>query len=153
MIYKQFYSELGKLLYAVAAADGIVSEKEKQALLAIVRKDLLEGEEHKDEFGTNTALYSEIEFDFMNETFDTPEEAFNSFIDFITEHASAIDARLKDVCLRVTTDLGKAYEGINGKEKELIEKLKNILEKTEINGETINPKKKKRPRISQTRFQ
>ena len=39
MIYREFYSELGKLLYAVADIDGVITEKEKKKLKEIVKKE------------------------------------------------------------------------------------------------------------------
>ncbi len=53
MLYKKFYSELGKLLYAVAEIDGIITNKEKKALLEIVKKELVPADNHIDKFGTS----------------------------------------------------------------------------------------------------
>src|SRR4051812_964690 len=117
MIHRQFYSELGKLLYAVADADGIITEKERQTLLKIVRQELLPDENHYDEFGTNAAFYAEFEFDFMEEQIISPDDALDSFINFIEEHRNAINERIKDICIRVTTELATAYYGMSRKEE------------------------------------
>lgn len=61
---RMFYAQLGKLLYAAANTDGVISHKEKEALEQIVRKELLPEEAQKDEFGTNIAYYTDFEFDF-----------------------------------------------------------------------------------------
>ena len=132
MIYKEFYSELGKLLYAVADIDGVITQKEKKKLEDIVRKELVPGEEHQDEFGTNSAYYSEIEFDFLDEGIVDAESAFESFIDFVEEHHTAFDETMSEVCLHVVKELAAAYRGTNKKEKALLEKLKMKLE--EIGG-------------------
>src|SRR5690606_13704785 len=79
MLYRQFYSELGKLLYAVADVDGMISQKEKKALQELVRKELVPVEKHTDKFGTDVAFYAEIEFDFLEDSMVEPEEAFESF--------------------------------------------------------------------------
>ena len=52
MDYRVFYSELGKLLYAVADADGVVSKEEKKSLYDLVKTRLAHKEVHTDEFGT-----------------------------------------------------------------------------------------------------
>lgn len=130
MLYKEFYSELGKLLYAIADIDGLITLKEKKVLLEIVKKELVPSEYHKDEFGTDAAYYSEIEFDFMDERILDSEAAFESFIDFIEEHHSAFDEKMKKACLHVVNKLAAAYHGINKKEQTLIKKLKNKLELT-----------------------
>ena len=67
MLYKNFYSELGKLLYAVADIDGVITQAEKKALHEIVKKELVPAEKHTDEFGTDAAYYAEIEFEYLDE--------------------------------------------------------------------------------------
>ena len=101
MLYKDFYSELGKLLYAVADIDGVITQSEKKVLHEIVRKELVPAEKHKDEFGTDAAYYAEIEFEYLDEEIGDADAAFNSFIDFVEEHHTAFDAKMKKVCLHV----------------------------------------------------
>ncbi|MGZ4033404.1 MAG: hypothetical protein ACXVPU_08260 [Bacteroidia bacterium] len=124
MIYKEFYSELGKLLYAVADIDGAISQKEKKKLQDIVKNELAPVETIKDSFGTDVAFYSEMEFDFMDEEIIDAESAFESFIDFIEEHQTAFDESMKKASLLVAEELANVYYGTNKKEKTLIEKLK-----------------------------
>ena len=83
MLYKNFYSELGKLLYAVAKADGKITEKEARTIHKTVAEELVPAETATDEFGTDAAHFTEIEFEILQETFASPEEAFNSFINYI----------------------------------------------------------------------
>lgn len=128
MLYKQFYSELGKLLYAVADVDGIVSQEEKKTLKELIRKELVPVENSKDEFGTDAAFYAEFEFDILEEAKASPRAAFNSFINFVENHHSAFDQRLKDATLKVVTTLADAYHQSSEKEKELIEKLRAKLD-------------------------
>jgi len=127
MNYKDFYSELGKLLYAVADIDGVVSQKEKKELMEMVTKELVPAETHVDERGANTAHFAEIEFDFLEENMSDAEAAFESFIDFIEEHHTALDDKMKKTCLKVAERLAAAYHGTNKKEKLLIQKLKDKL--------------------------
>lgn len=129
MEYKEFYSELGKLLYAVADIDHVITQKEKKALLKIVRKDLVPAEAHTDTFGTDVAYYAEMEFDILDDQIADSESAFNSFTDFIEDHHTAIDERMKKTGLRVTREIARAYHGTNKKEKELIRKLREKLNK------------------------
>ena len=129
MIYREFYSELGKLLYAIADIDGFISKKEKRKLLEIVKKELVPVEMLKDEFGTDIAYYSEMEFDFLDGEIGDPESAFESFIDFVEEHHTAFDKKMKNVCMRIAKELAFEYRATNKKEKILIEKLKEKLDK------------------------
>lgn len=127
MNYKDFYSEFGKLMYAVADIDGVITQQEKKEMLDIVKKELEPEEIHKDERGMNTALYSELEFDFLEEEIADAETAFESFIDFIEDHHTALDERMKKTCIKVAEKLAEAYRGTNKKEKLLIQKLKDKL--------------------------
>lgn len=129
MIYKEFYSELGKLLYAISDIDHFIPKEEAQKLLEIVKKELVPNEVHTDRFGTDAAYYTEIEYEFLDETIGDAQMAFDSFISFVEDHHSAFDEKLKNTCLEVSKKLAGAYRGTNKKEKQLIEKLKETLNK------------------------
>jgi len=129
MVYREFYSEVGKLLYAVADIDHVITQQEKKKLQDIIKKELLPAEQHQDVFGTDAAYYAEIEFDFLDEQIADAEAAFESFIDFVEEHHTAFDKNMKKVCIHIAKELAAAYRGTNKKEKLLIEKLKQKLEK------------------------
>lgn len=132
MIYKKFYSELGKLLYAIADIDHVITSKERKVLQNIVQTELAPVEQHKDSFGTDVAYFTEIEFDFLDEQIADAESAFESFIDFIEDHHTAFDSNLKKVGLHIAKELANAYKGTNRKEKRLIEILRQKLENLEI---------------------
>lgn len=129
MEYSEFYSELGKLLYAVCDIDGMITKQEKEKLQEAVKKELVPAEVHSDSAGTDFAYYSEIEFDFLDETIADAPAAFESFIDFVEEHHTAFDARMKKASLHVAKELASVYRGVNKKEQALITKLKKSLEK------------------------
>lgn len=129
MLYRQFYSELGKLLYAVSDVDGMISKKEKTAIKEMVNRELVPHERHKDEFGTDAAYYTEIEFDYLCESVTDPADAFDSFIDFIEDHKTAIDKKLLIASSKVATKIADAYHHTNKKEKVLLEKLNKKLDK------------------------
>lgn len=139
MIYKEFYSELGKLLYAVADIDGVITQEEKKKLQDVIKKELVPVEVNKDEFGTNVAYYSEMEFDILDEEIGDAESAFNSFIDFVDEHHTAFDKNMKNISLHIARELAAAYRGTNKKEKVLVEKLKKKL--IEIVNKNLPPRK------------
>ena len=127
MFYRQYYSELGKLLYALAHVEGAVSKKEKEGLKELVRKELLPDEKHQDTFGTDAAYYSEIEFEILEETMTDPESAFESFLFFIEQHHSAIDQRMRAATLKVAKKLAATYHKTNKKEKDLLTRLEYSL--------------------------
>jgi hypothetical protein len=127
MFYRQFYSELGKLLYALASVDGVISDKEKAALKDFVRKDLVPNEKHTDKFGTDAAYYIEIEFDILEDAMPDTEATFDSFLEFIERHYTAIDKRMRDDSIRIAVKVANAFHKTSKKEKALIETLKKKL--------------------------
>lgn len=129
MRYKNFYSELGKLLYAVAMADGEISKSEAEAIHKAVKDELVPQESHTDEFGTDAAHFTEIEFEIMDQTMADPEEAFNSFISYVEEHHTAFDDRLKTITLDVARKVANSYRGINRDEAAILDKLHTKLVK------------------------
>jgi len=130
MIYKNFYSEVGKLLYALAKADGSIPPEEIKAIHQLVLKDLVPLENSTDEFGTDSAFYVEMEFDYLNENFYDADVAFNSFISYVEDHYSAFDEHLKSAILNVAETLFNSFHETNIKDHNYILKLRD----------TFNPK-------------
>jgi len=131
MFQKEFYSHLGKLLYAVADIDQVISKEERNALHSIVKKELSPNENNIDEFGTDISYYTEFEFDVLTDQVATSEDTFNSFINFVEENKKHFDSKIKNLTIHLASEIAKAYEGTSKKEEDLIEKLKNKLK--EIN--------------------
>ncbi len=127
MFYRQYYSELGKVLYAIANANGNISDKEKDVLKEIVRKELVPAEKHTDTFGTDAAYYTEIEFDILEDSLPDTDAAFDSFIDFTEEHHTAITPAMRESALRVTQKLIDIYHHHHKKEHALAKKLSDKL--------------------------
>ena len=127
MLYKQFYSELGKLLYAVADIDKVITQEEKKKLLAMVKDELVPHEKNKDQFDTNIAFYTEIEFDVLEEQIADAKTAFNSFLDFVDDHYTAFDERMKNICVQVAKEIARAYNETSKNEKKLLHHLINKL--------------------------
>lgn len=132
MLHRNIYSELGKLLYAVASFDGVITEKEKTRIHNIVKDILVPSEKYKDRFGTNVAFYIEMEFDLLDDQIVDTEEAFESFSTFIDENYMNLDQEMKHVCLRVVEEIAVLYSKSDKKEKSLIDKLKNKMVSMEL---------------------
>lgn len=128
MVYRRFYSEVGKLLYAVAAVDGTVQKKEYDKLRDIVEKKLVPEEHSTDQFGTDSAYYAEIEFDILMEQSADSVSCFNSFCNYVEAHRTAFDKHLKIMVLNLAKELAHVYHGINTKEAVMIKKLKKKLD-------------------------
>lgn len=125
--YKRFYSELGKLLYAVADVDKVITPEEKKALQEMVRNELVPAEKHTDEFGTSVAHYAEIEFDFLDEQIIDSRTALQSFLDYVDDHRRLLSEPMRKGCIQLAQRLAHAYEGRSKKEQELLVLIKTKL--------------------------
>tara|TARA_B100000780_G_scaffold274575_1_gene239799 strand:+ start:160 stop:561 length:402 start_codon:yes stop_codon:yes gene_type:complete len=128
MIYKNFYIELGNLLYAVAKIDGKIQDKELRKIHEGVAKELVPNEATTDEFGTDSAYYVEMQFETMQEEGADPEDCFTSFIAYIEDHHSAFDDRLKNATILLADSVADAFKGTNKKEQEILMRLKHKIE-------------------------
>jgi uncharacterized tellurite resistance protein B-like protein len=127
MDYRMFYSELGKLLYAVADADGIVSPQEKKNMFELVQTRLMHKEIHTDEFGTNDAWYAAFEFEVADEQMMSAADAFLSFTEYIEENKNKLDEDTRQLCLILADKLAESYRHTNKKENLLIQRLREVL--------------------------
>jgi hypothetical protein len=128
MVYRRFYSEVGKLLYAIASANGLVNKQEYRKLRDIVEQKLVPAEHSTDQFGTDSAFYAEIEFDILLEQSADSTACFNSFCNYVEAHRTAFDAHLKAMTMNLTKELALVYHGNNAKEAEMIKTLKKRLD-------------------------
>ena len=127
MLRKQYYSELGKMLYALAAVDGTISEAEKKVLRDIVRNELAPGEDNRDEFGTDAAYYTEIEFDILEDSVTDPDAAFESFLGYIEDHQTAVTLPMIAAARRIARRLAVSFHGTNERERDLLARLDKKL--------------------------
>lgn len=128
MIYKYFYSEVGKLLYAIAKSDGVIAMEEIKKIHQLVIKDLVPLESSTDEFGTDSAFYVEMEFDYLNEKMYDPDVAFSSFVDYVEKHHGAFDIKMKTAVFNVADRLTQSFHETNIKDHYMMEKLKVVLD-------------------------
>ncbi len=115
------------MLYAVADADGTISPQERESLNELIRSRLAHREVHTDEYGTNDAWYAMFEFEVAEEQAMTPEEAFQSFSDFLDARRDEVDEDTRALCLTLADRLAESYHHTNRRESELIRKLKEKL--------------------------
>ena len=128
MVYRRFYSEVGKLLYAIAAVNGLVNRQEYTKLRDIIEKKLVPQEHTTDQFGTDSAFYAEIEFDILLDQLADSTACFNSFCNYVEAHRTAFDAHLKGMTMNLTKELPHVYQGTHAKEAEMIKTLKKRLD-------------------------
>ncbi|MBB5268441.1 hypothetical protein [Algibacter amylolyticus] len=120
----QFYQNLGKLFYAIAAIDGKVSAKEFEKLKLLVKKQWLEIDATEDAFGTDAAYQIEIVFDWLNEAKSLNTKAcFDDFINYKKSQSHLFTKEIKGLILKTASAIAYAFAGINKSELTLLATL------------------------------
>lgn len=120
---KQYYKELGKLVYAVAIADGIVQIEEREKLHQFVLKELASNEKTYDSSGMNQAFYVDFEFDESERNRINLNGTILKFSEFIRENFEPQDKELIHRSVKLLEVVAKAYP--KNKEKNIIEQFIN----------------------------
>lgn len=121
--YTEFYKQLGNLLYAMAAIDGNVAEKEMLELRRIVKDELVPHEFRIDEFGTDAAFSVEFQFDMLQAADNGSEMAWEEVSDYLERNAAKLPERDLELMMRASERVADAFHGINKQEHELLRKL------------------------------
>lgn len=122
-----FYKELGRLLYAIAAADGKISDQEIRTLKKVVSDQLVPQEVSTDHFGTDQAFITEFEFDVLAERGASVEGAFDSFIAYMARHRHDLTAERKELIYRCADAVASAFHGVGKAELPLLIELHKHL--------------------------
>lgn len=88
--YQNLYENLGRLFYAIAAADQNVRPEEIEKLKTLVGKEWLPLENSTDNFGTDAAHYISIAFEYCLSESVSPADAYSLFSTYYEEHETAI---------------------------------------------------------------
>lgn len=122
-----FYKEFGRLLYAIAAADGRVSDKEVASLKRIVSEELVPLESSTDHFGSDQAYITEFEFDVLADRSASSEGAFDSFIAYMAGHKKDLEPWRRELIYRAADTVAGAFHGVNKSELPLLIALRRHL--------------------------
>lgn len=124
---KQFYKQLGRLLYAIAKVDDKIQKQEVEALNEFVWKELAFFETSTDSSGMNQAFYTYFEFDDCINKKISIEEAHASFVNFLDANIIDLDFTLIEKSITAIEKIAGAYRKINKKERLLINNTKNQI--------------------------
>lgn len=122
-----FYKELGKLLYAIAAADNNITDAERKSLGKEITERLLHKERSTDAFGTNTAWHTQFSFETTDEKGSSADEAFDEFLSYIKSYKNELSEDEVDICLKLADHIADSYHHINKKENKLLAQLRQSL--------------------------
>lgn len=126
----EFYQNLGKLFYAIAASDKVVRKSEYDSLRNIVKSEWLKTGTIEDDFGVNASYQIEIVFDWLDyEEELNAEECFEQFEAYYKENTSSFTDNLKNLIWDTANTIAGAFSGKNKSELILLGRLKLIFEK------------------------
>lgn len=128
MDYKQYYTALGKLVYAIAMADGSIQTEEVNKIFNFVISQLIELEESTGS-GKEAllAFNTEKEFHRLRKNNESVKVAYQQFIDFLEENKSDFDEKMKTTCIKLMEKVAIAHNGIEDSEQAMIDMVKNRL--------------------------
>jgi hypothetical protein len=124
---REFYAALGRLLYAVADADGVVSKQEREGLMELIRTRLTHRESLTDPFGTNDAWYSLFGFETAEDEIMSPGDALLSFTEFLQANRDRIDLETREICLLLADRLANSFHHTNRKERLILQQIRELL--------------------------
>ncbi|HWY11385.1 MAG TPA: hypothetical protein VN026_08675 [Bacteroidia bacterium] len=126
---KQYYKELGKLVYAVAIADGEIQAEERDKLHQFVLKELADKEKTNDSSGMNQAFYVDFEFNVAEEKHVPINDAIKSYARFVHANYETKDEALIKSSVKLLEAVASAYS--KQKEKEIINSVKGEMRELE----------------------
>jgi uncharacterized tellurite resistance protein B-like protein len=126
--YKEFYKQMGNLLYGMAAIDGKIAPNELKELRRMVREELVPQEKHNDEFGTDAAYAVEFQFDILEGSSIPSSEAWIEAKDYLKQNSALLPEKDRNLLLSSAERVAEAFHGINKAEDSLLEKLKTWLQ-------------------------
>lgn len=126
---KQYYKELGKAVYAVAIADGVITPEERETLHHFVLKNLVSHETGEDSSHMNEAFYVDFEFDAAASGHTNAKEAIKSYVRFLHANTEAGDQGLIDRSVDVLEKVATTYSrsGERALLQEIQSEIKEVL--------------------------
>ena len=126
----KFYQNLGKLFYAIAAADKQVRISEFNKLKDIVKTQWLDLDPITDDYDTDAAYQIEIVFDWLiNQKNLEVQSCFNDFVNYKNDQPHLFTKSVKNLIITTASEVAASFSGINKSELILLAKLDLELKK------------------------
>ena len=129
MDYKDYYTALGQLVYAIAKADGSIQTEEVGKIFNFVISQLIDLEA-KSGRGRDAllAFNTEKEFHRLQDNNVSVKEAYHEFSEFLDAHKKDFDEEMKLTCLNLMENVALAHNGIEPPERALIDKAREKIQ-------------------------
>jgi len=119
----EFYQNLGKLFYAIAAADKKVHAVEFDKLKECVKQQWLNVDILEDDYHTDAAYHIEIVFDWLNNSAYEADICFQDFVDYTKEHPLFFTKNIKKLIMKTANAVAASFSGFNKSELMMLAKL------------------------------
>jgi hypothetical protein len=126
-VMNHLYQNLGKLFFAVAAADKKINEHEIASLKKHVTNYWMDLENTKDHFGSDAAYQIEIVFDWLIDEMPEAEESLRDFEAFRKNHDSIFTPQVKEMIWKTCDDIASSFNGKNKSELVILSRIAIIL--------------------------
>ena len=125
-----FYQALGKLFYAIAAADKHVLEEEYNALKKILETEWVVIDEFKDDNNSNGLKQIQIVFDWLNKKQELkPNQYLKDFLEFKNNNENLFTKNIKYLISKTAHAIANSYSRKNKSELIILAKLDLELKK------------------------
>ncbi len=129
---REFYENLGKAFFAVAAADRVVRKEEKETLQWLVQQKWAGIEKSTDEFGADASFQIETMVDWLETHNLSANEAFEEFHEYRQAHGEYFTESVKELTLKTAEAIADSFLGKNKSELVMLYKLKSILSNSKL---------------------
>ena len=126
--YQHFYTNLGRLFYAFAAADKSVMDEEVEALRRIVGDTWMPFEDTHDDYGSDAAHQIEFQFEVLHESAPNANDCFNEFKTYYGEHPELFTKEVKHLIWNTADGIVSSFSGKNKSELVMLDQLRVLLE-------------------------
>lgn len=125
--FQDVYAGIGFLFYSIAASDGRIAPAEKRKLQEQVDKHWLSVEDSHDQFGTDSAHYIDISFDYAITEEMSAEDAYLRFTDQYKSRPQVFDKAMKALVVKTATGIADSFYGTSHVEHERLARLKKLF--------------------------
>jgi len=123
-LFRQFYQNLGKLFYAIAAVDNNVRDEELDKLKKVVKKEWLTTNLIDDRLKINIEDSIINTFKWLHDDNEyNAETCYNSFLNFKKEHERLFTNEINTLILKTARAIAVSFSKVNKSELIMLAKL------------------------------
>ncbi len=122
-----FYQNIGKVFYAVAAADGNVNEAEVKTLTEIIQRTWKNVEDTFDQYGEDSAFQIQSVFDWLTDNQVPSDQLISEFEEYKKAFPSLFSEKVNKLIIQTCHHIAASFSGKNKAELVAIAKINDLL--------------------------